>query len=128
MHWFDGLILAGAECWRRTILSHSGRRLAAARRTPGRLDALSRIVSFDDVPVARRLMLGGQPEQGFERNMAVEAAIVTKNEFVEISVEVPAAQAVIRAKAPSLQQCENSVNPWQDTCPAILPTTRGSCL
>jgi len=59
-------------------------------------------------------MLGRQPEQGFERNMAVEAAIVTKNEFVEISVEVPAAQAVIRAKAPSLQQCENSVNPWQD--------------
>ena len=59
-------------------------------------------------------MLGRQPEQGFERNMAVEAAIVTKNEFVEIGVEVPAAQPVIRAKAPSFQQCENSVNPWQD--------------
>ena len=62
-------------------------------------------------------MLGRQPEQGFERNMTVEAAIVTKNEFVEISVEVPAAQPVIRAKAPSLQQCENSVNPWQDNMP-----------
>ena len=59
-------------------------------------------------------MSGRQSELGFERNMAVEAAIITKNEFVEISVEVPAAQAVIRAKAPSLQQCENSVNPWQD--------------
>ena len=59
-------------------------------------------------------MLGRQPEQGFERNMAVEAAIVTKSEFVEISVEAPAARPVIRAKAPSLQQCENSANPWQD--------------
>ena len=26
-------------------------------------------------------MLGRQPEQGFKRNMAVEAAIVTKNDF-----------------------------------------------
>jgi hypothetical protein len=47
-------------------------------------------------------MLGGQPEQGFEGNMAVEAAIVAKNEFIEISVDVLAAQAVIRAEAPSL--------------------------
>jgi hypothetical protein len=44
-------------------------------------------------------MCGRQPEQGFKRNMAVEAAIVTKNEFVEISVEVPASQPVIRFPA-----------------------------
>jgi hypothetical protein len=59
-------------------------------------------------------MLGSQPEQGFERNMAVEAAIVAKNEFIEISVDVLAAQAVIRAEAPSLHQREGPVNPWQD--------------
>ena len=34
-----------------------GSRLAATRRSPGRLDALSRIVSFDDFPVARGPML-----------------------------------------------------------------------
>src|SRR5947209_8592812 len=100
MLWFDGLILAGTERWRRAILSHSGCRLAATRRSPDCSGALSRIVSFDDVPVARRLMLGGQPEQGFERNMPVEAAIVSKNEFIEISVDVLASQAMIRAQAP----------------------------
>ena len=104
MHWFDGLILADAECWRRAILSHSGGRLSAPRRSPDRLDALSRIVSFDDVPVARRRMMCGQPEQGFERNMPVEAAIVAKDEFIEIGVDVRAAQAMIRAQAPSLHQ------------------------
>ena len=104
MHRYDGLILAGAECWRRAILSHSGGRLAAARRSPDRLDALSRIVSFDDVPVARRRMMCSQPEQGFERNMPVEAAIVAKDEFIEIGVDVRAAQAMIRAQAPSLHQ------------------------
>ena len=69
MHWFDGLIVVGAERRRRTILSRCGGRLAAARRPPHRLNALSRIVSFDDVPVARRRMMRGQPDQGFERNV-----------------------------------------------------------
>ena len=104
MHWFGGLILVGGERRWRTILSHSGGRLAAARRLPDRLDALSRIVSFDDFPVARRRMMCGQPEQGFERNVPVEAAIVAKDEFIEIGVDVRAAQAMIRAQAPSLHQ------------------------
>ena len=104
MGWFNGLIWVGAERWRCTILSHSGGRLAAARRPPDRLNALSRIVSFDDVPVARRRMMCGQPEQGFERNVPVEAAIVTKDEFIEIGVDVRAPQAMIRAQAPSLHQ------------------------
>src|SRR5271165_272284 len=104
MHWFYGLIVVGAERRRRTIRSHSGGRLAAARRPPDRLDALSRIVSFDDVPVAGRRMMCGQPEQGSERNVPVEAAIVAKDEFIEIGVDVRAAQAMIRAQAPSLHQ------------------------
>jgi hypothetical protein len=29
-------------------------------------------------------MVGGEAQQGFERNMAVEASIVAKHEFVEI--------------------------------------------
>jgi hypothetical protein len=43
----------------------------------------------------------GEPKQGFKRNMPVEAAIIAKNEFIEISVDVLAAQAVICAEAPS---------------------------
>jgi len=104
MHRFDGLVWVSAERWRRTVLSHSGGGLAAARPPPDRLDALSRIVSFDDVPVARRRMMCGQPEQGFERNVPVEAAIVAKDEFIEIGVDMRAAQAMIRAQAPSLHQ------------------------
>ena len=62
---------------------------------------LSRLTMF---PVARRRMMCGQPEQGFERNVPVEAAIVAKDEFIEIGVDVRAAQAMIRAQAPSLHQ------------------------
>jgi hypothetical protein len=46
-----------------------------------------RIVSIDDVPIAGGLMLGGEPEQ-LERNMAIEATVVAKHEFVEIRVNV----------------------------------------
>ena len=48
--------------------------------------------------------MGSEPEQGLERNVPVEAAVVAKNEFIEISVEVLAPQPVIRAQAPSLHQ------------------------
>ena len=48
--------------------------------------------------------MSGQPEQGFERNMPVEAAIVAKDEFIEIGVDVLAPQAMIRTQAPSLHQ------------------------
>ena len=98
------LISAGAKRLPRPIRSHSSGSLAAARRPPERLDALPRVVSFDDVPVAGRRMMCGQPEQGFERNVPVEAAIVAKDEFIEIGVDVRAPQAMIRAQAPSLHQ------------------------
>ena len=48
-------------------------------------------------------MVGGEAQQGFERNMAVEASIVAKHEFVEICVDVPAAEAVICAEGPSFE-------------------------
>ena len=44
-------------------------------------------------------MMCGQPEQGFEQNMPMEAAIVAKDEFIEIGVDVRAAQAMIGAQA-----------------------------
>ena len=41
--------------------------------------------------------------------MPVKSAVVTKNEFIEVGVHVLAAQSVVRAKAPSLQQRNRSV-------------------
>ena len=46
--------------------------------------------------------------------MPVEAAIVAKNEFIEIRVDVLAAQAVICAEAPSFHQRESAMDPRQD--------------
>ena len=70
----------------------------------GRVGRFSWIVSVDDVPVGRWSMVGGEAQQGFERNMAIKTTIVAKNEFVEIGVDMLAPQAMIRSKAPSLQQ------------------------
>jgi len=98
------VILAGAERWRYAVLSHPSCCLAATRRQPDCSGTLSRIDLVDDVPVARWYVMCGQPKQSFERNMATETTIVAKNEFVEIGVDMLAPQAMIRSKAPSLQQ------------------------
>jgi hypothetical protein len=90
MHWADGLILIGVDRGRRAILSHSGRCFSSTGRSPFCLDTLPRIVLLDHVPVARGLMMGCQPEQGLERNVSVKAAIVAKDEFIEIRVDVRA--------------------------------------
>ena len=53
--------------------------------------AFARVVSLDDVPIAGGLVVGGEPEQRFESNMAIEATVVTKHEFIEIRFNVLAA-------------------------------------
>ena len=58
--------------------------------------------------------MGSEAEQSFERNMAVEASIVAKHEFVEISVDVLAAEAAICAERPSLEQRESAMDPRKD--------------
>ena len=70
----------------------------------------------------------GQPEQGFERNVPVEAAIVAKDEFIEIGVDMRAAQAMIRARGPiasSMRRLGGSRA--RQHVPTIFPTMRGSC-
>ena len=57
--------------------------------------------------------LEARPSRGFERRMAVEASVVAKNEFVEISLSMLAAEAVICAHAHRFQQPES---------PSSLPT------
>ena len=44
------------------------------RAEPGR--AFFRIVAFDEVPIARGLFVGGEPQQRFERNVAIESAVI----------------------------------------------------
>ena len=58
-------------------------------------------------------MVRGEPEHGFERDVPVEAPIVSEDKLVEIRVDVLAAQPVIGAKPPTLHQREDSMNPGQ---------------
>ena len=55
--------------------------------------------------------MGGEPEQRFERNMAIEATVIAKHEFVEIRVNVFTTQAMICAEGPSLEQRESAMTP-----------------
>ena len=70
--------------------------------------------TLGDVPVGLGRALRGEAEDCFERNMPVKAPIVAKDEFVEIDVDMFAAQAMIRAQRPTLHQREGSMAPWQD--------------
>ena len=45
--------------------------------------------------------------------MPIEAAVVTEDELVEVGVDVLAAEAVIGAKAPTLQEGEHPMNPLE---------------
>ena len=78
------------------------------------LAALAGVIPLDDVPIARRFMMRGEAEQGFKRDMPVETAVVSKDKFIEIGVDVFAAQAVIGAQRPSLHQRKGAVYPGQD--------------
>src|SRR5271169_582532 len=97
----------------RAISTHSGSRLPPARRLPDGDLSLPRILASGDVPIAHRSATRSNAQQGFEGDMAIEAAIVTKHEFIEIAVHVLATQAMIRAKAPSLHERKDPMNPRQ---------------
>ena len=105
------MILALGLCEARLVVAHSRRRFSVTRSSPNGLFALSRIGVSGDVPIAHGFMMRGDSEQGFERDVAIKAAIVAEDEFFEIGVDVFSAQAVIRAEAPSFQQREDPMNP-----------------
>jgi len=54
--------------------------------------------SRGDIPVTHRVMVRGEPEHGLERDVPVEAPIVSEDKLVEISVDVLAPQPVIGAE------------------------------
>ena len=45
--------------------------------------------------------MGSEPEHRFERHVPIKAAVVAKDEFIEIGVDMLAPQAVIRAQRPA---------------------------
>ncbi len=64
-----------------------------AWRAPSRRLPLSGIGPANDIPIAQRRVARRQAEHFFERRMPVKAAIVAKDEFVEICIDVLATQA-----------------------------------
>ena len=54
-----------------------------------------------------------QAEDGLEGNMSIKSAVVAKDEFVQVRIDVFAAEAVVGAEAPPLQQGEEAMNPSQ---------------
>jgi hypothetical protein len=57
----------------------------------------ARIVALDGVPIGPRPAMRREAEQRFERDVAMKAAVVAKDEFIEVNVDVFTPQAVIRA-------------------------------
>src|ERR1035437_2981609 len=95
------------------VLAHPGGGLSPTWRTSERRGALPGIGAADNVPIALGFMVRCQAEYRFERDVPIEAAIVAEDEFIEIRVDVPAAQSVVRAQTPPLHQGEDPVNPRQ---------------
>ena len=81
-------------------------------------------------------MAGGDAEQRAEGGVARAAAVEAKDEFVEVGLEMPAAQAVIDAQSPDpglrrgrhLRLAKIRCTQGNTTWAAILPMTWGSWL
>ena len=58
-------------------------------------------------------MAGGDAEQGAKGSVPVPAAVEAKDKFVEIGLEVPAAQAMIDAQRPGFEVGKDAVDPGQ---------------
>ena len=56
-------------------------------------------------------MRGGDPEEGSECGMPAAPAVKAEDEFIEVGLEVLAAQPVIDAQGPDLEVGEDPVNP-----------------
>ena len=69
-------------------------------------------------------MVRGEPEHGFERDVPVEAPIVSEDKLVEIRVDVLAAQPMIGAEPPALHQHSLSDRALATQCPLALGADR----
>ncbi len=75
----------------------------------GLLEQLEHIAPAADAAVGRRRTGGAQAEQGLEGRHGLLAAIVPKNELVQVRLPLRAAHAVIRADQPLLKISDRAV-------------------
>ena len=70
-------------------------------------------------------MRGGDAEEGPERGMSGAPAVEAEDEFVEVALEVLAAQAMVDAQGPDLEVGEDPVDPGQDDMSGHLTDDMG---
>jgi len=92
---------------------NAGCRFAAAGSLALHLDADTGVIPADDLPVRSGLMLRGETEDGLERDVSIKASVVTKDELVEVIVEMLGTQSMVGAEAPAFEQSEDSMNPFE---------------
>ena len=79
-----------------------------------RLAIFQHIAAASDAAVGCRRATSPEPEQRLERWHGLLAAIVPKDELVEVSLELRAAHAVIGANQPLLQIADRAIGEWHD--------------
>lgn len=58
-------------------------------------------------------MLSRQPEDRLEGDVAIKATVVAEDELVEVRVDVLAAETMVGAETPALQESEDPMNQLQ---------------
>ena len=76
---------------------------------------------FDQYAVGKGLCIGGEAEERAESIVAGFAAVEAKDEFIEIGLQMLAAQPVVDASRPSFEVGEDLVDPRQDEVSGGLP-------
>ena len=85
---------------------------------PDRQCGFSRVLPIDDVPVGCWPMAGRQAEDRFKGDVPIKSTVVAKDKFIQVRIDMLAAEPMIGAEAPSLQKGEDSVDPFQRNVPS----------
>src|SRR3954454_11899345 len=90
--------------------------LAMAWLSPDCRGSFARIFPLDDVPVGYRPVARRQAKHGLERDMSIKSSVVAEDEFVQVRIDVLAAE--VGAEAPPLQEGEDPMDPFEVPCHA----------
>ena len=67
-----------------------------------------------------------QAKHGLERDMSIKSSVVAEDEFVQVQIDVLAAETMVGAELHRFKRAKTRWIHLRGTCPAMLPTTRGS--
>src|SRR4051812_24154812 len=73
--------------------------------------SFARVFPLDDVPVGYRPVARRQAKHGLERDMSIKSSVVAEDEFVQVRIDVLAAE--VGAEAPPLQEGEDPMDPFE---------------